>query len=189
MNLFQDVRTHVRGKVMISASLSCRVVTLVACALLVPRGEASAAAAAPAATRLPASPAALAAPAAGPSGRDRGQAALAPARVRDGRAAHPAYVDPFPPEAKLTASDGTRGDELGNAVAASADGSTVVAAAWAATVSGRAIQGALYVFERPAGGWSNATQAAKLTASDGAAQDTLGYSVAVSSDGSTVVAG
>jgi len=104
-------------------------------------------------------------------------------------AADPAWVDPFPPEAKLIAPDGTHDDELGNAVAASADGSTVVGAAWAATVSGKANQGALYVFERPAGGWSNATQAAKLTASDGAAQDTLGYSVAVSSDGSTVVAG
>jgi len=132
---------------MISASSSCRVAILMACALLVPRGAVYAA------------------------------------------AADPAYVDPFPPEAKLIASDGTHNDELGNAVAASADGSTVVAAAWAATVSGRANQGALYVFERPAGGWSNAAQAAKLTASDGAAQDTLGYAVAVSSDGSTVVAG
>jgi FG-GAP repeat len=174
---------------MISPSLSCRVATLLACGLLVSQGAVRAAAAAPAAAGFPASPAALGAPAAGPSERDRGQAALAPARARDGRGASPAYVDPFPPEAKLIAPDGTHDDELGNAVAASADGSTVVAAAWAATVSGKSNQGALYVFERPAGGWSNATQAAKLTASDGAAQDTLGYSVAVSSDGSTVVAG
>ncbi|HXO39879.1 MAG TPA: FG-GAP repeat protein [Thermoanaerobaculia bacterium] len=94
-----------------------------------------------------------------------------------------------PPAATLIAPDGTHDDELGNAVAASADGSTVIVAAWGATVSGKANQGALYVFERPAGGWSNTSQAAKLTASDGASQDTLGYSVAVSSDGSTVVAG
>jgi hypothetical protein len=172
---------------MILPGLAYRVVTLMACGFLVPQGMVRAAAAA--ADGLPASPAALAAPAAGPSKTDRDRAALAPARARYGRAAHPAYVDPFPPEAQLIAPDGTHDDELGNAVAASADGSTVVAAAWAATVSGKAIQGALYVFERPAGGWSNTSHAAKLTASDGAAQDTLGYSVAVSSDGSTVVAG
>jgi hypothetical protein len=174
---------------MISPRLSFRVATLLACSLTVPQGAVRAAAATPAAAGLPALHAAPEAPAAGPSERDRGQAALAPARARDGRAAHPAYVDPFPPAAKLIAPDGTQGDELGNAVAASADGSTVIVAAWAATVSGKATQGALYVFERPAGGWSNTSQAAKLTASDGAAQDTLGYSVAVSSDGSTVVAG
>ncbi len=144
---------------MFSVSQSRRVVTLLACGLLVMGGAVRAAAAGP------------------------------PASVRDGRAAHPAAADPFLLAAKLTAADGAHDDELGNAVAASADGSTVVAAAWAATVSGKVGQGALYVFERPAGGWSNATQAAKLIASDGAAQDTLGYSVAVSSDGSTVVAG
>jgi hypothetical protein len=166
---------------MISPSL-CRVGALLACGLLAAEGAVRAAEPAPAAWT---------APAAGSSGHDGGRAALAlvPARAGDGRAPDPAYLDPFPPAAKLLASDGTHDDELGNAVAASADGSTVVAAAWAATVSGKAVQGALYVFERPAGGWSNAAQAAKLTASDGAAQDTLGYSVAVSSDGSTVVAG
>jgi hypothetical protein len=45
----------------------------------------------------------------------------------------------------------------------------------------------VYVFTQQAAGWSNETQAAKLSASDGAADDNLGYSVAVS--GSTVVAG
>jgi len=145
---------------MTSARLSCRIASLVACGLLVPQGAVRAVAVEPAAARLPASPA--------------GQATMSSV---------------FRQAAKLTASDGAQGDELGNAVAVSADGSTVVAAVWAATVSGHAVQGALYVFERPAGGWSNDTNAAKLTASDGAAQDLFGYSVAVSSDGSTVVAG
>jgi len=98
--------------------------------------------------------------------------------------------------AKLTASDGAGGDSLGRSVGVSADGSTVVAGAPYATVRGKAgvhdadsNQGAVYVFVKPAGGWSSGTQAAKLTASDGAGGDLLGWSVGMSTDGSTVVAG
>jgi hypothetical protein len=47
----------------------------------------------------------------------------------------------------------------------------------------------LSVRRDPGTGWATATQTAKLTASDGAADDELGSSVAISSDGSTVVAG
>ena len=43
------------------------------------------------------------------------------------------------------------------------------------------------MFVKPAAGWANATETAKLPASDGAAGDQLGFSVAVSGD--TVVAG
>ena len=43
------------------------------------------------------------------------------------------------------------------------------------------------MFVKPAGGWASETEAAKLTASDGAAFDQLGFSVAIS--GNTVVAG
>ena len=39
---------------------------------------------------------------------------------------------------------------------------------------GHASRGPLYVFVKPAGGWVNGTQTAKLTASDGAAGDLLG---------------
>jgi hypothetical protein len=53
-----------------------------------------------------------------------------------------------------------------------------------ATVNGHVGQGAVYVFTKSNGGW---TEQAKLTASDGAAHDQLGYSVAIS--GTTVVAG
>jgi hypothetical protein len=82
------------------------------------------------------------------------------------------------PTAELTASDAAANDYFGQAVAI--DGSTVV-------VGSPGASGAAYVFSEPAGGWATATQTAKLTASDGAAGDNFGSSVAVS--GSTVVAG
>jgi hypothetical protein len=87
--------------------------------------------------------------------------------------------------AELTASDGAAGDDLGWNVAVSGD--TIVAGAIQHTVGGKAGQGAVYVFTKPSGGWTNATQTAELTASDGAAHDNFGWSVAVSTD--TVVAG
>ena len=91
-------------------------------------------------------------------------------------------------QAKLTASGGVAGEVLGSAVAVSGDGSTIVAGA-PGGASDPTDPGAVYVFTRPAGGWSDGTQTAKLTASGGAAGDQLGYSVAISSDGSTIVAG
>jgi hypothetical protein len=109
-----------------------------------------------------------------------------------------AYVFPKPSggwgsatatQAKLTASDGAFGDYFGGAVAVSGDGSTVAAGARLAKVGTNTYQGAVYVFGKPSSGWTNGTQTAKLTASDGAAGDWLGSSVAVSSDGSTVAAG
>ena len=45
----------------------------------------------------------------------------------------------------------------------------------------------MYVFTKPASGWTDETQAAELTGSDGASDDALGYSVAVS--GTTIAAG
>ena len=110
-------------------------------------------------------------------------------RVDTRRAAYPVRIDPFIQKAELTASDGATPDELGTSVAVSADGSTVVAGAPLAKVGGNAQQGAAYVFVRPAGGWSSGTEIAKLTASDGAANDEFGNAVGVSADGSTVVAG
>jgi len=83
--------------------------------------------------------------------------------------------------ALLTASDGEHDDNLGNAIAVSGD--TVVVGANQDDFS----RGSSYVFVKPAGGWADMTQAAKLTASDGAAGDEFGNSVAVS--GITVVAG
>jgi hypothetical protein len=100
--------------------------------------------------------------------------------------------------AKLTAADGVDDDQFGASVAVSGDGSTIVAGAPGPTgalesaVLGHSVAsqaGAAYVYSRPAGGWSDASHTAKLMAVEGAASDALGLSVAVSGDGSVVVAG
>jgi hypothetical protein len=94
-------------------------------------------------------------------------------------------------KAKLTASDGLAGDQLGFAVALS--GATAVAGAPHDEVGVNSSQGAAYVFSQPGDGWGSkeigeiVTQAAKLTASDGAADNELGQSVGISA--TTVVAG
>jgi hypothetical protein len=82
--------------------------------------------------------------------------------------------------AKLTASDGTTDDNFGSSVAVNGD--TVVAGAYLDDVGANADQGSAYVFVKPDGGWANATEAAKLTASDGAAADGLGIAIAASAD-------
>ena len=87
----------------------------------------------------------------------------------------------FVNEQKLTASDGAPFDEFGNSVAFS--GSTIVVGA-PDTVDNNPDPGSAYVFNRQGGGWGDAQ---KLTASDGAADDFFGWSVAIS--GSTIVVG
>jgi FG-GAP repeat len=90
------------------------------------------------------------------------------------------WVD-MSPTAVLSTSDG-------NGVGTVAiSGNTIVAGSAGETVNGNSGQGAAYVYVRPAGGWSNLTQNAKLTASNGEMGDGLGSSVAVS--GNTVVTG
>jgi FG-GAP repeat protein/IPT/TIG domain-containing protein len=87
--------------------------------------------------------------------------------------------------AELAASDGYVGDDFGASVAIS--GNTLVAGAPYASIGSNFQQGASYVFVEPSGGWTNMTQTAKLTSSDGAADDIFGDSVAV--DSGTVVVG
>ena len=87
--------------------------------------------------------------------------------------------------AKLTASDGEPSDRLGQSVAIAGD--TIVAGAPLDQVGPNDNQGAAYVFVEPARGWTTSTETAKLTASDGAVDYWLGWSVAVA--GTTVVAG
>jgi hypothetical protein len=87
--------------------------------------------------------------------------------------------------AKLTASDGAAIDDFGYSVAIS--GNNVVVGAWGYDDNGLSSSGSAYVFEKPGTGWSDMTQTAKLTASDGAAYDWFGYSVAISGD--TLVVG
>jgi hypothetical protein len=92
-----------------------------------------------------------------------------------------------PPErnetAKLTASDGADYDELGWSVAI--DGGTIVAGAPGRKVGSNANQGSVYTFARTGG--AARQESGQLTASDGAAQDLLGASLAI--DGDTIVAG
>jgi hypothetical protein len=85
-------------------------------------------------------------------------------------------------DAKLTASDGAGADNFGYSVSISGD--TAVVGAWNDATVG--VTGSAYVFLEGAG-WTTKTQDAKLTASDGAAYDEFGRSVAV--DGDTIVVG
>jgi hypothetical protein len=77
--------------------------------------------------------------------------------------------------AKLTASDGVGCDNFGQSVAIFGDFAVV------GTVDDcdRGVAGSAYIFQRSGGSW---TQMAKLTASDGSADDFFGESVAISGD-------
>jgi large repetitive protein len=96
-------------------------------------------------------------------------------QVNDAGATGQITIDPFVQEAKLTASDGTSSANFGYSVAVS--GNMVVV--------GVPNANAAYVFTEPGTGWANMTETAKLTASDGAAQNEFGYSVAI--NGNSVV--
>ena len=105
-------------------------------------------------------------------------------RADDTGARYPVVIDPWIQLAKLTASDGSE-DGFGVSVAIS--GNTIVAGAPLAKIGTNLEQGAAYVFVKPASGWKDMTEVAKLTASDGAAYDELGYAVTVR--GNTVIVG
>ena len=85
---------------------------------------------------------------------------------------------------KLTAADGT-GNSFGRTVTISSDGTTIAIGAHndddIASNSG-----AVYVFDYNGSTWS---QAAKLTASDGEADDLLGDSISLNLDGTTLAVG
>jgi formylglycine-generating enzyme required for sulfatase activity len=85
-------------------------------------------------------------------------------------------------QGKLVASDGTANDQLGTSVSVSGD--TALVGANNDTVGANAAQGSAYTFVRSGTAWA---QQKKLTASDGAANDQFGTSVAVSGD--TALAG
>jgi hypothetical protein len=84
----------------------------------------------------------------------------------------------------LFASDGAASDGFGASVAISADGNTAVIGASSDDINANADQGSVYVFIRSGTVW---TQQAKLLASDGAANDFFGGSVAIAGD--TVIVG
>ena len=84
--------------------------------------------------------------------------------------------------AELTTSDS--GAFMGGSVAISSDGQTIVAGAPSYNTS----EGALYVYSKPSGGWSNmSTQTAKLTVAVPISSQVLGTSVAIG--GNTIAAG
>jgi len=111
-------------------------------------------------------------------------------RVDDRGAHYPLRVDPYVQQsAELTAADAAEEDALGYSVAVSGDIAVVGAPhqrfPQPYEPSTDSDPGAVYVFELGGGGW---TQTAKLTAPDARA-DGLGWSVAISETGETIVAG
>ncbi len=89
------------------------------------------------------------------------------------------------PQAQLSTSDGSVSDGFGIAVDLSNDGNSLVVGAYLDDAT-NTDQGSVTVFSRSGSSW---TQTAKLTASDNAASDRLGYSVAMSGDGNTIIGG
>jgi hypothetical protein len=85
---------------------------------------------------------------------------------------------------QLTAADGAATDMFGVSVALSGD--TALVGAYRADVDSNIDQGSAYVFTRSGTTWS---QQAKLIASDGTMSDYFGWSVALSGDGDTALAG
>jgi hypothetical protein len=83
---------------------------------------------------------------------------------------------------KVTAGDAAANDDLGSAVALSADGSIALVAAGGKNTS----TGAIYMYLRSGSTWS---QQQKFTASDGAQNDQFGYTAALSPDGSIALVG
>ena len=105
---------------------------------------------------------------------------IASALVSNAAAAPRYRVDPWVQLAELTASDEAKYDGFGTSVAIS--GNTVVVGSYKPNAVS-----VLYVFVKPASGWSNMTETARLTEADGAEEDGFGLCVSISGD--TVVAG
>jgi hypothetical protein len=99
-----------------------------------------------------------------------------------------AYIFVKPPGGwtSMTETAQVTGDYFGGTVAI--DGGTIIVGAAGATINGEAVQGAAFVFVKPAGGWATSSAFdAELTASDGTYGDYFGYSLGVS--GNTVAVG
>jgi hypothetical protein len=99
-------------------------------------------------------------------------------------------------QAYIKPSNTDANDLFGYAVGLSADGNTLAASSYDEDSSAREINGvqdkkrrgsgAIYVFSRTSGNWA---QTAYLKASNAEAGDSLGYSLAISQDGSTIAGG
>ena len=87
-------------------------------------------------------------------------------------------------QAKLTASDGASADQFGlgdKGGSVSISGDYAIVGACGDCDNG-VNSGSVYIFEKPGGGWVNATETAKLTASDANDSDRFGNSVSVCGD-------
>ena len=104
--------------------------------------------------------------------------------VQDGDAIYPITIDPFIQEGKLVATEADCANHFGVAKH-DISGDVVAVGAYVDCGAGQYC-GAVYVFEKPATGWADMTEVAKLTASDAAEDDFLGGLVAIHGD--TVVA-
>ena len=100
-------------------------------------------------------------------------------RVDDARARYPVMIDPWVQLAELSASDHQPGDDFS---LVTIFGDTIVVGAPLKTINGKAQQGAAYVFIKPKTGWTNATETAELTASDGESGDAFGFAVATNDE-------
>jgi len=80
-------------------------------------------------------------------------------------------------QAHLFASDSTTTMNFGTSVSISGD-YVVVGAPKSKT--NNIPQGAVYLYQKPTNGWGNATETAKLVASDGATDDHFGFSISIS---------
>lgn len=87
--------------------------------------------------------------------------------------------------AKLTASDGATNHTFGTSAAIFGD--TIVIGADSTNLGSSQYAGAAYIFIKPAAGWADMTETAKLTASDASAQAYFGSSACIAGD--TVVIG
>lgn len=99
-------------------------------------------------------------------------------------ARYPVRIDPFVQAGNLNEANPPL-DAFGYSSAVS--GSTIAIGAPAHSVGGKSSQGAVFVFTEPSTGWASSTTSRMLTASDGAANDELGFTVAT--NGTTIVSG
>jgi phage gpG-like protein len=89
-------------------------------------------------------------------------------------------------QAKIYPSDQQHRDYYGRSVSISSDGNTAIAGSWAEDAGGTSNTGSAYIFTHANGNW---TQQAKIVASDKEQDAQFGYSVAISGDGNTAIAG
>jgi outer membrane protein assembly factor BamB len=93
-------------------------------------------------------------------------------------------------ESKLTASDGASADQFGlgdKGGSVSISGDYAIVGACGDDDNGEN-SGSAYIFEKPGGGWVDATETAKLTASDASADDRFGNCVSINGDYAIVAA-